>query len=170
MFILTFMISLPNFRPVACYSWRFGVGDFAQVRFNTGQDLLKYIQSISSFINFIEIYFIYIILYHFCFESLIAPRLIGLKEIHMKSTQRNLGKRRPSQWWGEVNCQKISWNVNLKNLPQPGQNKSWPKSSHTTWKNLDIPGQNVFISRIIITYNDGGYTDPAFFFREVNER
>ena len=31
-------------------------------------------------------------------------------------------------------------------------------------------GQNVFISRIIITYNNGGYTDPAFFFREVNER
>ena len=24
--------------------------------------------------------------------------------------------------------------------------------------------------RIIITYNIGGYTDPAFFFREVNER
>ena len=70
--------------------------------------------------------------YHFCFESLlIAPRLIGLKDIHSESTQRNLGKRRPSQWWGEVNCQKI----NLKNLPKPGKNRNWPKSSsHTAWK------------------------------------
>ena len=28
----------------------------------------------------------------------------------------------------------------------------------------------IFVFRIIITYNNGGYTDPDFFFREVNER
>ena len=41
---------------------------------------------------------------------------------------------------------------------------------HIQPEKFRYPGQNVFISRIIITYNDGGYTDPAFFFREVNER
>ena len=109
------MIFLSHFRPVACYSWRFGVGDFAQVQFNT------------SVPGLIEISFL--------FWVLTTPRLIGLKEIHLKSTQRNLGKRRPSQWWGEVNCQKISWNINMKNLPKPGKNRNWPKSSsHTAWK------------------------------------
>jgi len=43
----------------------------------------------------------------------------------------------------------------------------WETSLREIWEREDLP---VDEGRIIITYNNGGYTDPDFFFREVNER
>jgi len=51
-------------------------------------------------------------------------------------------------------------------LVTPGD-LGWETSLREIWAREDLPSGE---GRIIITYNDGGYTDPAFFFREVNER
>jgi len=51
-------------------------------------------------------------------------------------------------------------------LVTPGE-LGWETSLREIWSREDLP---VDEGRIIITYNNGGYTDPDFFFREVNER
>jgi len=51
-------------------------------------------------------------------------------------------------------------------LVLPGE-LGWETSLREIWEREDLP---VDEGRIIITYNNGGYTDPDFFFREVNER
>jgi len=51
-------------------------------------------------------------------------------------------------------------------LVTPGE-LGWETSLREIWAREDLPANE---GRIIITYNNGGYTDPDFFFREVNER
>ena len=76
----------------------------------------------------------------------------GLSE----SVQGNLVKRRPSGRRGKVKCQNLICLLNRFSL----RNQLLVILSE-----IDI-----IVFRIIITYNNGGYTDPDFFFREVNER
>jgi len=51
-------------------------------------------------------------------------------------------------------------------LVTPGE-FGWETSLRDIWAREDLPLNE---GRIIITYNNGGYTDPDYFFREVNER
>ena len=103
----------------------------------------------------------------FCFESLVAPRRRNSFEIHSEKSGQE-------KTFPVVRGGKLSKNQ-LKCQPEKFTSTG-TKSKLTLMFTYNLKkfkkktGQNVFISRIIITYNNGGYTDPAFFFREVNER